>query len=408
MSSTVKVALVTASAFSIVVIVAFWVLDKGSAPVFSRLEEALNMVPDPFDFLVTKQPIEFADYLGSRQAAGLDQVVGFQAYLSLPEGTRQSLYRGLPTPGGRPMDFQTDLYAKLAIDLYAFDFGVWVSQPNLRECNFVVLQGTYDKEKIVNKMMGLGYKGAQHSGVKYYWLFEETTEETTVDLAHPLGFLAPYVNRVAFMDGKLLLGSADIVIESLIDVQLGNVPSMRADRNYVRLVRSSPEGVLGGVLLDYRWLRDTWHRFSNQYPETPDTWGTLANYTLVLFGYGQTGEFGQTILAVYARNSATAGERNAVELVNRWNTFRPGAYHGDFVKNFCSPLSTSVIERKDRGSFQSRGLVSRTVTGSYSVLNGTSQIIEGEDSDVATQGADLWRTLYESRQLTFLIRMEDI
>ena len=403
--------MVTASALLIVAIVAFWVLDKGSAPVFSRLEEALNMVPDPFDFPVTKQPIEFADYLGSRQAAGLDQVVGFQAYLSLPEETRQSLYRGLPTPGGSPLDFQTDLYEELAIDLYAFDFGVWVSQPSLRERNFVVLQGTYDKEKIVNKMMGLGYKEAQHSGVKYYWLFEETT----VDLAHPLGILAPYANRVAFMDGKLLLGSADKVIESLIDVQLGTVPSMRADRNYVRLVRSSPEGVLGGVLLDYRWLRDTWHRSRNQYPETPDTWGTLANYTLVLFGYRPTGDSGQTILAVYARQThfggdgpATAVERNAVELENRWNTFRPDAYHGDLVKNFCSPLSTSVIEGKDRGSFQSRGLVSRTVTGQYSVLNGTCQIIEGEDSDVATQGADLWRTLYESRQLTFLIRMEDI
>ena len=384
-----------------------------SSLVFSRLEEALNMAPDPFDFPFTRQPIEFADYSGSRRAAGLDQSVGFQAYLSLPEENRRSLYRGLPTPGGRLRDFQTALYETLAIDLYGFDLGVWVNQPDLRMRNFMALQGAYNKEEIVNKLLGLGYKETQHGDVKYYRLFEEPKrfeEAKKVDLGHPLGTLAPYVNRVAFLDDKLLLGTDDLVIESLIDVQLGKVPSMRADRGYVRLARSSVEGVLGGVILNYEWLRDTWLRSPEQYLEVPDNWGTLGNYRLVLFGYRQTGESGQVILSLYgsAYGSAKSAERNAPELENRWKTFRPGAYQGNLVTDFCSPFSTTVIERTDKSSVQSRGRSVRFATGPYEVLNATCQIIEREGPDVAAQGPGLWRTLYEAGQLTFLVRFDDL
>ena len=397
MSTTLKAALATIGTSMLVVVVFYLLLGGGSPLVFSRFEEALNMVPDPFETPFTNQPIEFADYLGSRRAAGLEQVVGLQAYLSLSEESRRTLYQGLPNPAGGLRDREVELYEATAIDLYGFDLGVWVDQPDLSFRNFMVLQGVYDKEAIVKKLLGLGYKQAHHSDVEYYWLFEQAE----VDPSHPLGSMAPHVNRVAFVNDKLLLGSDDVVIESLIDVQLGRVPSMRADRNLLKIVRSADDGILGGVVLSRRWLRDSRGPSSERSLEFPETWGNLADYALVLFGYKQTGESSQIVLALFGVTAA--GERNADELKTRWDTFRPAIDQGGLVKDLCSPFSTSVVVRTDRNAPRARGSMVRSVPGEYSVLSGKCPIINSEGSGVNNQGAGLWRNIYESGQLAILI-----
>lgn len=408
-------------ALFVTLIVVTRVVGSDPDPEFTRLETALDMVPEtvanppvagiPF----TSQPIEFANFSGSREAAGLGQVVGIQAYLSLPQDDRRSLYQGLPKPPGGIRDHEAELYEKMAIDLYGFDLGVWVNQPKLDFRNFMVLQGAYDKEEIRSKLLGLGYKEAQHKEVKYYWLFEDPKvfEETKVPLSYPLVVMAPHLNRVAFMDDKLLLGSDDVVIRSLIDVQLGDLRSVRNNSGYVRLPRASGLGVLGGVLLDYRWLRETWRRYPERYVEVPVPWGSLESYALVLLGYRQTGE---TVVALYS--GVSSADHNAGELEQRWNTYyapswdadlvttgardgttRPGAYQGGPVTNFCSDFSTSVFERKGKGPLG---------PWEYAVLTGTCQIVDGEGSEVATRGPELWRILYETEQLSFLVRFDDL
>lgn len=405
MSDLVKGGLAAIGALFVIMLVFTYVFGGRSEPDFTRLEVALSLVPQsvggvPF----TSQPIEFADYSGSRQAAGLEQSVGLQAFLSLPQDDKRTLYQGLPNPGAGLRDHEAELFEKLAIDLYAFDLGVWVIQPDLLVRNFMVLQGAYDKEEIVNRLLGLGYKEAQHNEVNYYWLFEEADifEDPKVDLSHPLGTMAPYVNRVAFVDDLLLIGSNDVVIKTLIDVQLGNLPSLREDRGYIRLARASGLGVLGGVFLDYRWLQNTWSRFPEQYLEVPDTWESLVSYRLVLLGYRETGESGEMVVAfIHARTNSA--ERNAAELEKRWSTFDVQTSRGtDLVTKFCSPYSTSVIERLDKRQPQPVGSVISWAR-EYSVLTGTCRVTESNGSDVAIQGPGLWRTLYETEQLTFLV-----
>lgn len=365
------------------------------------------MVPDPFAGTpFTNQPIEFADYSGSRNAAGLPDAVGFQAYVSAQQGDRRPLYQGLPSPGAGLKDHLVKLNELLAIDLYGFDLGVWVTQQDPRLRNFIVLQGSFDKDALTDKLLGLGYEEASHNEVVYYRLFEEAA----VDLSHPLGVMAPHLNRIAFIDDKLLLGSSDLVIHSLIDVQLENVPSLRENSTFIRLARSSGQGVLGGVLLDQRWIKRTLEQRSGQWPAVADGWGTLASYQLALLGYRQTSGSGQTVVALIHPRINSA-ERNSGELQARWDSLfmLPSPQDQSSTptdkprSDRCSSFTTEVFEQRDIRQPKASGTA---VFGSteYSVLNGTCRITDNGVSAVSPQGPEIWRTIYESGQLAMLAR----
>ncbi len=124
--------------FAVMVVVTF-VFGNRSEPDFSRIEEALSMVPLSVGIVpFTTQPIELADYSGARHVAGLGQAVGLQAYLRLSQDDQTSLYQGLPKPGAGLREREAELLEILGIDLYGFDIGVWVTQPDLLVRNFMV------------------------------------------------------------------------------------------------------------------------------------------------------------------------------------------------------------------------------------------------------------------------------
>lgn len=388
----------------------------------SHLEEMLGMVPERF----SNKPVEFADYEASREAAGMDGVRDLEAYVSLDPDERSLLYRGLPRHD-MLRDYMDTLNQMVGLDLLGFDQSIWLQQGSI-QTNFMVLQGAFDEDEIVEKLLELEYKEAEYKGVSYYWLFEEPRP----NLRHPLRDMAPYLNRIALMEDRILVGSTDRIITALINVQLGETSSLLDHQAHQHLAKAVGNGLQGGTFIDPTWLENTWEQFPEKpvasverYVEGPDEWGELSQYELALLGYKTPDDVDQTVVALYYRRTDLA-ERNASELEKRWNTFqaypswgisvivdgqreniefRPGEHPGWPVTDSCTSFSTSVIEQRGRSEYGESPTAGPIVTDSpeYSALIGTCEIIESDRSDTTTQGARLWQSLYESRQLAFLI-----
>ena len=359
----------------------------------SPLMDSLAATPLAF----ADSPILFADYAGSRAATGLEDVQGIDDVFSAEHlGALQLLYEGVAI---HPK-FQSSaitLKDRVGLDVYAFDRSIWSSEPRHEAPGFLLIQGKFDIENVIDNLMELDYTNDSHGGADYYRL----GDDFGYSIAHPLRRLGLTLKQVAWLDPWLAAARSTGTIAGLIEVQRGEKPSILVNDGHRVLAEAVGEGLLGGAYMPPQWIVENWNTVNarpadrlDRYTAGAERWGRLSPYSLALFGYRVREDAEETVVALFYPDPEAA-RNDAHELEKRWNSFYydPAGLLTDPepeetpVTRFCSPFSTTVIRQ-----------------AAHSVLVGTCPVLRGEDLDPTVKGPSLWLWLFGARELQFLVR----
>ena len=364
----------------------------------SPLMASLAAVPVEFADSV----IVFADYAGSRAATGLEDVQGIEDVFSgeNPEAISR-IYEGAAIhPEFRRRVVSLD--DLVGLDVFAFDRSIWSSEPRHEAPGFLLIQGKFDIENVINNLMELDYTKDSHMGADYYRL----GDDFGYSIAHPLRGLGLTLNRVAWLDPWLAAARSTGTIAGLIEVQRGEKPSILVNDGHRALAEAVGEGLLGGAYMPPQWIVENWNTVNTRpadrlgrYKAGAERWGRLSPYSLALLGYRVREDAEETVVALFYPHPEAAGN-DAHELERRWNSFHydpvgpltePEPEETPVTRS-CSPFSTTVIRQ-----------------AAHSVLVGTCPVLRGEDLDLTVKGPSLWLWLFGTRELQFLVRdLEDL
>ena len=357
----------------------------------SPLMESLAVTPLAF----ADSPILFADYAGSRAATGLEDVQGIDDVFSV-EGAMERIYEGVAIDD----DFLSGavtLRDRVGLDVYAFDRSIWSSEPKHEAPGFLLIQGKFDIENVIDNLMELDYTNDSHGGADYYRL----GDDFGYSIAHPLRRLGLTLNRVARLDPWLAAARSTGTIAGLIGVQRDEKPSILVNDGHRVLAEAVGEGLLSGAYMPPQWIVENWNTVNagpvdrlDRYTVGAEQWGRLSPYSLALLGYRVREDAEETVVALFYPDPEAAGN-DAPELERRWNSFHYDPSTGLLaepepeetpVTRSCSPFSTTVIRQ-----------------AAHSVLVGTCPVLRGEDLDPTAQGPSLWLWLFGARELQFLV-----
>ena len=349
----------------------------------TRLAQALGMIPVEY----ANRAVGFDDYAASMASLGLEWVHSADDLSRVDRDTNMRLYEGLSLLPARLAD------ERVSLNLLAFDMGIWAIFDPVKNHNALVLQGTFDREGIVGNFLSLEYKQEEYDGAIYYWL----NDDFKVSILHPLRLTGLHLNRVAFVEDRVLASPATAMIESLIDSQYGRTPSLLDSKAHKALAEAVGEGLIGAAIVPPGWIVETWEQANEDvikgldaYLEGADRWGTLSPYEQALLGYRIRDGAEQTVLALYYPDPTTAG-KNAGEMEKRWKTFRfetgaSGYEDVVYLDEVCSPLSLETITFVDA-----------------SLLIATCPVTRPDDRRPHVwEGPSLWVQLFGTRQLHFL------
>ena len=365
----------------------------------SPLMASLAVTPLAF----ADSPIVFADYAGSRAATGLEDVQGIDDVLSAlsaenPEAM-QRIYEGIAID----VDFLSRtiiLKDRVGLDVYAFDRSIWSSEPKHEAPGFLLIQGKFDIENVIDNLMELDYTKDSHGGADYYRL----GDDFGYSIAHPLRGLGLTLNRVAWLDPWLAAARSTGIVAELIDVQRGRASGLLTSEGHRALAEAVGEGLIGGAFLPPQWVLENWNTVNtgpverlDRYMKGAGRWDRLSPYSLALFGYRAWEDAEETVVALFYTDP-TAAEHDAQELKKRWDGFHytliglMGGTQEVPATASCSPFSTSVFRQPG-----------------YSVLVGTCPVVRGQEPDPTVKGPSLWLWLFDTRELQFLVRdLEDL
>ena len=367
----------------------------------SPLMESLAVTPLAF----ADSPILFADYAGSRAATGLEGVQGIDDVLSAlstdnPEAM-QRIYEGIAI-GGDFLSRTVTLKDRVGLDVYAFDRSIWSLEPKHEAPGFLLVQGKFDIENVIDNLMELDYTNDSHMGADYYRL----GDDFGYSIAHPLRGLGLTLNRVAWLDPWLAAARSTGTIAGLIGVQRDGKPSILVNDGHRALAEAVGEGLLGGAYMPPQWIVENWNTVNagpadrlDRYKAGADRWGRLSPYSLALLGYRVREDAEETVVALFYPDPEAAGN-DAPELEKRWNSFyydpaglltEPEPEETPVTRS-CFPFSTTVIRQ-----------------AAHSVLVGTCPVLRSEEPDPTVKGSSLWSWLFSARELQFLVRdLEDL
>ena len=268
-------------------------------------------------------PILFADYAGSRAATGLEGVQGIDDVLSAenPDAMRR-IYEGIAID----VDFLSrtvTLKDRVGLDVYAFDRSIWSSEPRHEAPGFLLIQGKFDIENVIDNLMELDYTKDSHMGADYYRL----GDDFGYSIAHPLRGLGLTLNRVAWLDPWLAAARSTGIVAGLIDVQRGRASGLLTSESHRALAEAVGEGLTGGAFLPPQWVLENWNTVNtgpverlDRYMKGAGRWDRLSPYSLALFGYRAWEDAEETVVALFYTDP-TAAEHDAKELKKRWDGF---------------------------------------------------------------------------------------
>ena len=349
-------------------------------------------------------PILFADYAGSRAATGLEAVQGIDDVLSAenPEAM-QRIYEGITID----IDFRSRsvfLKDRVGLDVYAFDRSIWSSEPRREAPGFLLIQGKFDIENVIDNLIELDYTKDSHMGADYYRL----GDDFGYSIAHPLRGLGLTLNRVAWLDQWLAAARSTGIVAKLIDVQRGDASSLLESESHRALAEAVGEGLIGGAFLPPQWVLENWNtvntgpverldRYMEDAEEGDGRWERLSPYSLALFGYRAWEDAEETVVALFYTDP-TAAEHDAQELKKRWDGFHY-TLSGLMGEETPGSPGNGVLFPKDWRSFST----SVFRQPAYSVLVGTCPVLRSEAPDPTVKGPSLWSWLFDARELQFLV-----
>ena len=242
---------------------------------------------------------------------------------------------------------------------------------------FLSVDITFPEDKLVSNLPELGYEKAEHQGTTFYTIHEDHDRP----IAYPWRLDAG-INRIAFVNGRLLAAAATDIMTSLIDVEQDRVPSLADNEAHQAFAETVGQDLLSGAFYPYSVINRDWAPGSiSDYKrgaiiDGPDRWESLSVYELVLIGY-KLSDRGYEIVVGLFYPDPEAADGDALKLQHRWETFVAVApYEGSKLAQACAPLSTEVIQGEG-----------------YSILAGSCPVLLNKEAHPAFRTARLWRNI---------------
>ncbi len=186
---------------------------------------------------------------------------------------------------------------------------------------YLIYEGDFDEALIGQKLIGQGYTKTGYGWYSYYGI----RGDFETDLRHPLGRLVlASLNRVAILDDTVITSPVTADITGILDVMMGNTPSIIENEACRALVASLGDVLMATLTTSERII------FSDLSGEegipefnfaVPADWGVLRGYRMAALGYRAEGDRFYLDIALYYDNEASA-TADGNEIIKRMSSYK--------------------------------------------------------------------------------------
>ncbi|MFA5309536.1 MAG: hypothetical protein WC370_08665 [Dehalococcoidales bacterium] len=229
---------------------------------------------------------------------------------------------------------------------FAFDRVVLIDSapPHLTYIAF----GNFNEGLIAGKLAEQGYTEMTYGEHTYY----AKGDDFQIDIINPLGRIVKAgMNRVAVLDGILILSPTTEDVTAILDTIDGKSPSVMGNAEYKALAESLGNPLAAALTAPERIIttEEIQENSSAMKFTMPDGWGQLHGYGTAALGYRADGETRYFDIALYYTDKAAA-EADGQEIIKR-------------MGNYSSSLALSGDNVPFSDVFQPGEPVVQTITG---------------------------------------------
>ncbi len=287
---------------------------KSSQPDLDRLLSSI-----PYSFF-EKNDIYYGNLEKAKVIYGVEEIDSFAAFEQAPREKGKAF---LQASGEVESMYQTwsnhaEQVAPLTgLELFSFDQVMMIGNTPPRMS--WVAQGNFNEELILGKLAELGYTRTDYGDYSYMGI----RGDFEMDIQDPLGRLVMNsMNRVAFIDDRLIYSPATADVTGVIDAVSGKTKSMAGDKVCQALADSLDDPFMAVFTTADRLItsvpgleKETVFNFA-----VPADWGNLHGGDFAAFGYRPDGEKRVFDIALYYQDKSAA-EADGKEIIKRMGSY---------------------------------------------------------------------------------------
>jgi len=265
----------------VLVIIALTLPGCSSGGKATDFTDMLNMVPYS---LFQQYDIFFGDFARSRAIHNIENISSFAEF---NQASKEDKGKFGAAWNEVPNVVPTGLTGQEFIDLTGFDIFTYnriILINNVPPRLTFIITATFDKDLLISKLTGMGYQKTDYGKYGYYGIRGDY--ETGVN--DPIGGMVGLSgwNRVAVLDGMIIVSPAAEFVTAILDTMEKKTPSVMENAVCKALVEklgrpmaaslTTPERIIGNVQMDDQAKFDF---------TVPEDWGSLKGYDMAALGY---------------------------------------------------------------------------------------------------------------------------
>jgi hypothetical protein len=205
------------------------------------------------------------------------------------------------------------------IDRTIFDPGI-VPPPN----TFTILEGSFDKELIINNLKALGYQKVDYYSFSYLSINADYNYDSSGQINPLSREVLSAMNRIAVQENSLVAAPATKIMTDILETMGKKQKSVFDDTSCRALVTSMGDVLSGVILTPERVMSPGLPRNEEDIPKfqfaVPPDWGTLNHYDMAGMGYKNNGKERFWTISLYYKDAQSA-QADAEVLVKRLNSY---------------------------------------------------------------------------------------
>jgi hypothetical protein len=204
----------------------------------------------------------------------------------------------------------------IGFSIFSFDRAILINNVPPR-CTSIA-SGDFDEGLIEGKLTGLGYSKTDYGKHTYY----EIRGDFEIDLKHPLSrMVMAGMNRVAVLDGMLIISPVTEDVTAILDTVEGKTPSVMSSTMCQALAENLGEPLAATLTAPERIVSPP--DMADQVPfdfTITESWGQLHRYDMAALGYRDVGEKRYFDMALFYDDRETAAA-DGQEIIKRMNSY---------------------------------------------------------------------------------------
>ena len=280
----------------------------------TRFSHTLKIIPYSF---LSEHDISYSDHKITKQIHGYEQINNIDAWMQLSDGERKEYLEAMPRLTGFQLENRWEqLMSLTGIDYWAIDTMIY--DDFVPPEKFVILEGNFNQELIINKLIEQGYQKVDYGQYSYY----SSGEDFALDLSHPIGmvFMAD-INQVAVLDNIIVAAPYKAAITGVLDTLSGKQKAVIKEPTGQALASSLGEVLSAVIMTPDRVLNPGFDNPPKPFDfSLPPDWGLLHEYDMVGMGYKDDGTNSFWVISLYYQDANSASE-DANTLENRLRNY---------------------------------------------------------------------------------------